>query len=329
MGSLAPVYIYDSEQFAPIGSLSSEVTLHTKFKQQLIILDEIIDGQKKVSVDEIDNFVKNVDALLCDKKFKDIELNVASEILSDLSDKSLRLFKKTEIVEQKLANYRLKQKLMLRSCLYLGGLIAGHFIPGRDCYIYHQDETRELIYTDSDNHVTIGMLCGFGVACYKIGYSMFTRPKITLGELTIESIESIVMDECTTPFFVAFGGGFKFNSVGSCILSAILGKFSYDFYSYFKADRNLKSIAELHDRCHKLSVQIDDLSKDDDVCCVCLSKGLNCQLKACKHKYHKTCITTWLEQKKTCPYCNQKATKDSIISLYSESGQLQCDFIKS
>ena len=45
----------------------------------------------------------------------------------------------------------------------------------------------------------------------------------------------------------------------------------------------------------------------EEECSICLSPLLDePQLTMeCYHKYHKTCITTWLKIQKTCPLCHE------------------------
>jgi hypothetical protein len=47
--------------------------------------------------------------------------------------------------------------------------------------------------------------------------------------------------------------------------------------------------------------------KDEDKCAVCLCKfdDKTCMLE-CGHKFHTTCIFTWLKKKTSCPMCRSK-----------------------
>jgi E3 ubiquitin-protein ligase ATL41 len=52
---------------------------------------------------------------------------------------------------------------------------------------------------------------------------------------------------------------------------------------------------------HKLE-EID--MNEEAVCSICLDNiGRGISLPTCKHFFHKECITKWMEQASTCPYC--------------------------
>ena len=73
----------------------------------------------------------------------------------------------------------------------------------------------------------------------------------------------------------------------------------------------------------------DDLSESNR-CCVCLqslSWSRESTLVKCGHRFHRTCISTWLVGKKTCPYCRAKCDQASCKTvapdpIYSQLGNL-------
>ncbi len=61
-------------------------------------------------------------------------------------------------------------------------------------------------------------------------------------------------------------------------------------------DRKLldRSITNSHGKSD-CSICIFDMNTGDQIICL-----------GCKHCFHEVCITTWLVEKDTCPYCRQK-----------------------
>jgi hypothetical protein len=47
---------------------------------------------------------------------------------------------------------------------------------------------------------------------------------------------------------------------------------------------------------------------EDEACGICFEKFDDKEvvkiIEKCKHGYHKTCLTKWLNNEKRCPHCN-------------------------
>lgn len=63
----------------------------------------------------------------------------------------------------------------------------------------------------------------------------------------------------------------------------------------------------LRRRIKKLIIKKSFKLKSEDICVICQDDYNNdkCVQLYCNHKYHKKCIIRWLNEKLTCPLCNQ------------------------
>ncbi|XP_074382039.1 uncharacterized protein LOC141723964 [Apium graveolens] len=59
------------------------------------------------------------------------------------------------------------------------------------------------------------------------------------------------------------------------------------------------------------------ISKEDELCCICLSKYSNkavLRQLPCSHFYHKECIDGWINTKDRCPLCRAKFDRDVLTN---------------
>ena len=53
---------------------------------------------------------------------------------------------------------------------------------------------------------------------------------------------------------------------------------------------------------------VTDLQEDCAICLEPLTTGDRLAILGCGHMFHGPCISTWLFQKKVCPYCEEPVT---------------------
>jgi len=62
-------------------------------------------------------------------------------------------------------------------------------------------------------------------------------------------------------------------------------------------------------------------SHQEDTCAICFehfSPGDEVKLLPCSHRYHSTCVATWLEQHDSCPTCRLKITQQVVDQALQE-----------
>jgi hypothetical protein len=62
-------------------------------------------------------------------------------------------------------------------------------------------------------------------------------------------------------------------------------------------------------RCELVAAYTTPLKGSQDDCAICLENISNdngITVSRCKHIYHKTCLSTWVEQSSSCPLCRQQ-----------------------
>jgi hypothetical protein len=70
--------------------------------------------------------------------------------------------------------------------------------------------------------------------------------------------------------------------------------------------------------------------KASEECAVCLNemtKGQKIKKLDCGHKFHKTCIDTWIRINKSCPYCREKIITNERILRYVPVGASRNDIM--
>ena len=58
--------------------------------------------------------------------------------------------------------------------------------------------------------------------------------------------------------------------------------------------------------------QLDEHVPENVQCNVCMGKPSKPMLTKCGHVFCKSCISTWLKRKETCPTCNMECFEGSL-----------------
>ena len=64
--------------------------------------------------------------------------------------------------------------------------------------------------------------------------------------------------------------------------------------------------------------------EDCIICCTAIIPSDATSLR-CGHKFHTSCLQTWLKRKPTCPMCREEAHEQVLVSSASQSTQAEAE----
>ena len=97
-----------------------------------------------------------------------------------------------------------------------------------------------------------------------------------------------------------------FMAYSICCIFACCMLSSFYFYDYYHRAQQAHGIPNIHRCSDSLSlIPLISINNQNEECCICLETNLiqTWSMLPCGHKFHDSCVSTWLIAHQTCPIC--------------------------